>query len=357
MELYIILSFIAIIFVIIVKDNRRENILFSSLLLLFLCFLCTFRDLECGRDTLNYYYIYETDPNNLFREPLYVLSMIASGDFRLFIALFSVSTYFILIYVICKYLKLSCLGVLIFMISANKFFPESFNIIRQTLAGCLIMYSFIVENNRNRNKAILIIAVAFCIHFSSLIAFPFLFLKKNILLKPYTVITILLISMLIGLSGIFNMLFITSLKALSFISGDLYNLIILKALSYGEQVNKTNITYNLSFIVPAILTCILSYPYSHKAKKQNRYFYNVFLLSTLIGNLLIPSFPYGFRFIFSLSFIQIILIPNAYNLCSKQYKKYFWGLFVLLLIIHLHYLYNMPLNTQRGIVPYKSIFF
>lgn len=335
------------------RNKKTLNIVCVIAFSLIMCLMCCFRDLECGTDTLNYYLIYKNDPDNPLREPLYVLSMLLTEDFRSFLIFYAALTYILLGYEIIKEVKLGCFAILIFMVSPNKFFPESFNIIRQSLAGVLILYAFIQWNKQNRLKTFISIVCAIGIHYSSIIAVPFLFIKKMPLRFPIAVGGVLL-SLIIGMCFGGERLLAFFSQSLSMLNLDYMMLLASKIDSYQNNVETSSFTYNLSILIPLCLICIFSYPFNAKAKSEYGYYYKIFFLITILANIIIPTMAYGFRFVFSVEYIQLLVIPKAYQLSSYRIRQAILCICGLMILVYLHYLYNMPTYAIRGIVPYKT---
>lgn len=355
MGLYLILFIINIAVIIAAKRNVAYNKICAFLLLSFMCTLCACRDLYCGRDTLNYYNIYTEDPDNILREPLYVLSMLCIPDFRLFLIFYCIPIYYITYYCLSKEVKLCCIGLLVYMISPSKFFPESFNIIRQSLSGALILWAFTEMRAKRKTRAIILILIACGFHFSSIVAFPFLFLSR-IKLKQVPVLISIMASFLIGLMFSSGSLMKFIGNNIGGLGGDVFQLISLKILSYSDNFGTASFSYNLTLTIPLTLACIFCYPLSKRAKIQYRYYYNIFFVTTLIANVVIPAIAYGFRFVYSLEYIQMLVIPNAYLYGTKRQKICIIIVLILFTLLYFHYLLNLPSNSDRTIVPYKAFF-
>ncbi len=354
MTLYIILLFLSILFAIIAHYSKTKNYILGGTLMGFLCLMCALRDLECGTDTLNYLIIFTEDPNNPLREPLYVLSMLLIRDYRVFLFFYAIITYSLIFFSLTKEVRLICFGIVVFLICPNKLFPETFNIIRQALAGSLILFAFIEVKHGYKWKSIICIFIACGFHFSSIIAFPFLLVRQQCYNLRFS-ITIVFTTFIFGILGGAQIIVEMLIQLLGIGWGDYITLLALKTLSYSEKLQGASFTYNLTLLVPNILCCLITYPYKELSKNKYGYYYNIFILTTVLGNIFIPAMPYGFRFIYSLEFIQLLIVPMAYQYESNRTRLYIIALMILNIGIYIHYLYHLPSVGNRGIVPYKSI--
>lgn len=355
MLLYIFLVTLTIISCLICNGKRKREIIISFFLLFFLAIMCGLRGLNCGTDNINYLHIFKYKDYDTSTEYGFVSSFYLIRNFHLWLFLYAIATYALIFKILKDEVNYMTLGILIFIVSTSKFFPETFNVIRQALAAPLILLGFINWNKDKKLKAVGFILLAMLFHTSSVIAFPFLLLRK-VHFNFWIVVPALIITYVLGARHIINdtlQLFTFGLSAFS--NSESIGEIAQKYSTYGTQDVRTNANAMLMNTLPICLLCALSYPFSRQAKDRYSFYYSIFFITTLIGNLFIPAMEYGFRLVFSLQFIQIIVVPLAYQYSNKIRRQMFWGLFVLLSLIFLYYMKLSMVIGIRPPIPYKMI--
>lgn len=305
----------------------------------------------CGTDTINYYRIYYF--NTLLQderlEPLFLLVRMIMPSFQLFLAFFSIITYGIIGWIISKNVKYKCLGVLIFMISATKFFPESFNIVRQSVATSFILWSFVRFNNKKYWSSVILLVIASLFHYSSGIALLFFSVKKY---NPgfKFVIVVLISTFFIGLFNISA----TALQQIIIKLGEFTSNPLL--LAYSRYGYKSNLlmafTSRLVWLLPLTLLALTTYPSSLIAKKKYGFYYSIFFIATVIGNLIIPALDSGLRLVFSINIIQLLVVPMAYQYYSTVQKSILLGVLIFSSALYVFYLYSLTTSPITSIVPY-----
>jgi hypothetical protein len=122
---------------------------------------------------------------------------------------------------------------------------------------------------------------------------------------------------------------------------------------YGTKENTLNLIGVGMRLLPTSIMCLLCIPSTDKQKSEYGFYYNIFLISTAINNLIIPSMSSSIRFMFSIQLIQILAFPLAYQYVNGNKKILFNGVVVLLLLLFLNYLISLPTVGVRPIVPYE----
>lgn len=352
MILYALLLLLTIIACIFSNGNRSKEVVSSVLILIIMMLMVAFRDKMCGTDTLHYLRAY--NGNNISNErfePLFLMLKDISPSFYFLTGIIAIATYAILIKVIVSEVRLCTFAVLIFLISRSLFFQESFNIIRQSLAASFLLLAFVQQFHGKRIWAVMSIAIATGFHYSSLLGLPCLFLR-NLKISRIICISTIVVSFLLGASG-------TLIQSIS------QNIVELSDLGMGEQIDHYslygNMTDNLSNFrglfsktFPISLFAIVCYPSTEQKWKEYGYYYNIFLFATIIGNIIIPSLQWGFRLVFSLQIIQVLVIPKCFEFSSGKTKKQLLLVVVYSCLLYLYHMYNLPNNGIRPIIPYKS---
>lgn len=352
MIFYLILLLLTALCCVYANGNKRKEIICAGLLLVTLGTLCGLRGLDCGTDNINYLSIFKyKDYDSL--EYAFIGSLHIIPDFQLWLFIYAMATYMILFFQLKKETKYMCLGVLVFMISTSKFFPESFNVIRQSIAASIMLWAFVSWNQSKRIEAFSAILIAVLFHTSSIIALPF-FLVKSIRI-PFAICLIsLVLTLILGMSHILNdTLQLFALGFSEYNSTDSIADVVNKYSSYGNGTSYLNANAMLINTFPITAMALLTYPFSAEAKEKYGFYYNIFWLATLIGNVFIPAMEYGFRIVFSLQIVQVLVLPLAFQYNKKVVRQLLICYLVFLSLVYLYYLHLLPVVGIRPIVPYK----
>lgn len=352
MIFYLILLLFTVLCCVYANGNKRKEIVCAGLLLVTLGTLCGLRGLDCGTDNINYYSIFKyKDYDSL--EYAFIGSLYIISNFQIWLFCYAMATYMILFFQLKKETKYMCLGVLIFMISTSKFFPESFNVIRQSIAASLMLWAFVNWNHCKRLDAFIAIFIAALFHTSSIIALPFFLLKKISI--PFSICLVsLILTLILGMLHIFNdTLQLFALGFTDYNSADSVADVVNKYSSYGNGTSYLNAKAMLTNTFPITAMALLTYPFSKEAKNKYGFYYNIFWIATLIGNVFIPAMVYGFRIVFSLQIVQLLVLPLAYQYGKRHIRQLIICYLILLSIVYLHYLYLLPIVGIRPIIPYK----
>lgn len=352
MILYFLLLLLTALCCVYAGKNKRKEIICAGLLLVFIATLCGLRGIDCGTDNINYFSIFKyKDYNSL--EYAFIGSLYVIPNFQLWLFCYAVATYLILFFQLKKETTYMCLGVLIFMISTSKFFPESFNVIRQSIAAAIMLWAFVSWKHNRRTEAFVAIFIATLFHTSSIIALPFFLVKKAHI--PFAICAIsLILTLILGMRHIFNdALQLFTLSFTDYNSSDSVADVINKYSSYGNGTSYLNANAMLINTFPITLMALLTYPFTTVAKEKYGFYYNIFWIATLIGNVFIPAMQYGFRIVFSLQIVQVLVLPLAYQYNKKVVRQLIVCYLGFLSLVYLHYLYLLPVVGIRPIVPYK----
>ena len=357
MAVYFIIFFLNLIFCVIGYHYKWLDKAGAFIMTMIMFLLCGLRSVECGTDTINYYHIfsYNAQFNEQRLEPLFILLRNSISEFQIFLIIFAFGTYAILYYVVQKEVRYCSIAILIFMISTTKFFPESFNIIRQSLAASIILWGF-TEWNKNRIsnkiKTLILFVIATLFHYSSFVAFLFLIVGNVKFNKTVTYI-IIIVTLILGIFGITRNIV---QNFIVHIGESNINSLVTHYVNYGYRVdNLMHFSSLILWLIPLSYFAITCYPITKMARMKYGYYYNVFFIATIVGNLLIPALDWGLRLIFSVMIIQVIVIPDAIRYAARKQRFLIFSAIMLCSISYLFYIYHLQYNIVTSIVPYESI--
>lgn len=355
MLIYIFLLFLTVLCCIYSGNSKLKNTYCAFILLMIFAFLCGLRGINCGTDNINYLGIFNTQHHQAEYEYGFIWSYKLIKNFNFWLFLYSFFTYTILFFQLKKECRFICLGVLLYLVSTTRFFPESFNIIRQSLAASLLLWSFIAWNKNEKTQAFVALILATLFHTSTLIALPF-YLLKYVKISYSISVMGLCITAILGMSHLINEVLQIFVLGMSVYDGsDATMDMVNKYASYGNDTSYSTAKAMLTNTIPITIMALLTYPKSSIRYEKYGFYYNVFAITTMIGNIFIPSMVYGFRLVFSLQIVQILVFPLAYQYSNKIRRQYLVALIVLISLIFIYYLYLIPNAGVRTIVPYKMI--
>lgn len=322
-----IIGILTTIAIVIVNKNSNPYLhLIYILIALFLAFLNTTKIPES--DQLNYIAIFDIVPDFsindyiLFsgvgvKEPIYALYSwigyyICFGDEKIFFLLTTLIIYLLIfhsIHIVYKSMEIDNIGILAAVITIaffTQFFTLTIHILRQMLAGSIIIFAFAEKTINKKNNWILIIC-AVLIHISS-IFLALLYFIPNIYHRMN--LKRLLYIMILGI------LFFSLIISISDLVG---GLIGINPLSYGlERVSNQNdsdgvsisIYLIMSILFPLLLVCVVL---------LNRNNYN-----------LKPIYPFIYSFIFIALFVLI-----SFNSPLLQYRFFYYSYFYIPILLPL----------------------
>ena len=348
---YVLLAIFALLLFLTVKP-RKQQVVWSVILLVFMMFLVGMRNETVGVDSLQYTYRFSLDYDleGLFYEPLYQLSVIFvssfTNEYGWWFLLMSFITFLPLGIAICGYSKMPLLSVLIYMVSTIHLFPENMNIMRQSVAISCLLLSYLTFINKHRIVALLLFIIAFGFHFSSLIVLPFYFLNKVYIKKPI---------ILFSLASTFIIGFFSSRLLSVDLIGHLFPQlggaaeVGLEKLSnnYGDKT-ALNAFGLIATMLPINLLCVFLIPSKNDEESYN-YLFNFFFVGTIISNIIYCAIPFGFRFSYPFFVVESILFAYKYK-TNKLLRIYL----IFIIILFFEYLIQLSLSDRPNmIIPYK----
>ena len=259
-------------------------------------------------------------------------------------------------YIIFEKSKKPILSIFIFF--SGCYFFHSLNAVRQYIAIVLVLlaYKYILEDSYK--KFIMMLILAFFIHYSSIVCVVALLLKKKLLMKPIFMITLIMLILIFStqFSDILNL----------FISKTYYKVYVNSVYDFSD-LNKS------AFILNTIIYFLMYIVYKYKLKQDKRMIFylniqGVSLLCITMGSIMSLFMRISFYF----SILQIISVPYIiYNnevLNNIEIKirnrniiindKIFRivCLFIILTIYSYNIIHNNVINNVDEVVPYKVIF-
>ena len=277
----------------------------------------------------------------------YLFYYVSAGDFKIYVLFFSFVSYFFLFQsIFLFYKKINQLHNIIFAILLIAFFDIQFflsaHLVRQFLAGNLMMYYLINKIFYKKNNWLLLILIVF-VHSSALFFVPLIFLpflKNKIKSKALIFLSIFLI-VLLAFFSILNSYLLRITKSIMFL-----NYIFTRAggkLTDTDSGQMNSLTLILIFFL--ILTTIyLIYFKKSKFSPHAANFYNIFLglsmliLCTISQPLL--SIRFFFYVYFFIPFIVPLIIPR-FNLLRS--------LIIIALLIRL------GIRLETGVFKYDDV--
>lgn len=320
---------------------RSRSKIIMTISLVILVFICGYRSIEVGTDTLNYYLNflrYEAGAPLRGTEPLWYLVnktvIYFGGDFDALKISASFLTIAPFYYGIQKKSHFPLFSIFIFLTFYYYFY--GFNIIRQCIAcsWCFLGVVHYDENKKFNLKAYIYILIAFGFHFTSVLVLGLLFGYKMLKGGKVNLFFIQVLTMLIGLA--FNGLFI--IIARRFME-DYSSLSATEGSVITSLINV--IILNIAFIVV-----------SNFIKEKDKWFY-FFFFFIVLTNLMIRV-PFGNRFIMYAGITLTVFLPNLLDNIKLE-KKYHLIIFGLILI----YCYSRFIRIVGSgeILPYVNTFF
>lgn len=329
----------------------------TAIVLVFMLLLVGLRDDSVGRDTCTYLAVIncleDGDRFGYIWGLLLQLSRILSTSPYLFLFLMSFITYVPLWFIINKASVMPAVSVLVYMVSVNRLFLETFNICRQMCAIVWVLYAAYFFANDKKYRCIFCMCIAFMLHKITLIAFPFIFLSR-IKIKMQFVYLFLILTIILGLLGFSKI----STDLLSFLntynSGSSNSFAVYGSYVHRNMVTNWSTSEILAHSIPCSLICFLAL--KKNFSNQELVYYNLLFFGTILCNLF-SSNMFCDRATNMLTIFQIIVVPMAIASEDCNKKK---GTIYLVILMVLFYVRNIAdMNSHPfmdNVLPYKFFF-
>jgi len=352
MIIYFVLTFFTVILTIITQKKYQN---FSCLIILLMMFLvCGLRGLYVGIDTKDYIDSFRYGVENYFLDSneklfniTYSIVHIFSSSWNIWLLFVSTLIFIPLFSILTNESPNPVFSSLIFMVSLSHFFPESMNIIRQSIATTFMLGSYYFWNKDKKLLSLTTLLVAILFHTSSIIALPFLFLKNVRFKNSFIIISILIVTLL-GLMGFYG--FINNyILSLSEFGDNIYAATMLKYSKYGMG-NGSNLNGYILTIIPFSILCLITMPISEEDNKY-RFYFNIMFVATILYNI-ISSIDYAFRIVYGLMIIQVLVLPFAFKFGNPFRRKLIILYTFIMIILYFWYLNIMKKIPVGSIVPF-----
>lgn len=353
MIIYFLMAFIAAILTIVVE--KKYQVIFSFAIISMMFFFCGLRGINVGIDTKEYVDSFQTGVDSYFTDSneklfpfTYTLVHFFSNSWTIWLLFVSSLIYAPLFIILKKDSPNPLFSSLIFMVSMSHFFPETMNIIRQSIATVFILGAYVYWNKEKKILSLTLLIISVLFHTTSIIALPFLFLKK-LRLNINLVLASLFIVMLLGLTGSYG--FINDyILSLSGVDDNIYADTIVRYANYGVGTG-SNLNGFIYSVVPFLFLCFITMPLSEEDDKY-RFYFNILFIGTILYSL-ISTIDYAFRIVYGLMIVQILVIPYAYKFGKPNRRKLIIIYTFIMVMIHLSYIYSMNKKFMGSIVPYQ----
>jgi len=345
MIIYYVLLLLVISCCLISSGNQQRELFFGVLAWGAMLILSGLRSVDFNGDTAIYIQTFNRSyiVNDIVEshEVLFYSSMFLFRNPNLWLLFISVLIYTPLIFITKSETKLCCLAALIYMISASKFFTESFNIIRQSIAASIILWSFVENYKGHSGKTLILWLISILFHLSSLIIGPFYFIKR-INVRRLVIYLLVTSTFLIGILGNYSQEIISMIFDIigdNNSQGGLLGDIFMKYSAYSRDGVSFNQNFIMATCFPIVLMVLFTYPQSRIQRSKYGYYYYILAFSSCLANIITPATQFGFRVTFSPLIVQILVYPLAFQYASKKRKI---GLILLLFLFIIIYLHTLP---------------
>ena len=321
----------------------KRSIALYLLWLIILVFLAGGRDITVGIDTRHYKEMFEIAGGGTFEawvEPLwslfgYLYYNFVSSDFNAFLFAVSLIALSILFYVSYKESPNPVFSIFIYY--SLHWYTASYNIMRQHFAAPIVLLSWYYLHQDKKYKSLIILAIAYGFHDSSIFALiVFLWIKCKLTLRR--IFILLLVSFVIG----------------SIINENLMFEILPSFLMYflnKDHIFRDNLPLILTLVfcqnlmVACVLKCI-------PKSMLNNFWFKIFILSCAVFNATY-MIAYAARIYTVFAMCQVIAFPLIISSATK-YKRFFVT-FLLLGYLSAQF-FRILLNDQNGLIPYVNVF-
>ncbi|MCM1139765.1 MAG: EpsG family protein [Muribaculum sp.] len=309
--------------------------------------MCALRSEDIGSDTYSYLTKYKSvELNDYSREFIFY----SIAKFCNFLGLSSqiiqiVMTSFIyipLIILVVKYIQNTCLAILVFIISTNGYFFETFNIVRQSAATVYLLWGYVELTKKNYFATLLAFLFAIGFHTTSIIYIVLILFAYKIQFSTKFVICTIIGSLIFAF-------YISNIDLISNLITSFSELQMAGTEKYGRFVEyKMDLIKNTNglivMLIPFSVLSIYAYNYF-----RNNLLMKGFYLGTIFLNL-IAIMPTSYRMAYGLISIEVLLIPMIYS--SKIKNK--WIPTTILLSLIVLWIWKLPdVLVSSSLIPYK----
>lgn len=330
--------------------NRKLQIqILLSLIFLQWFFLATFKNINVGWDTPTYEeyfynmsnsgWLYNISVNRL--EPFYILLNIIisffTKSYTLFLGIIAIIIYGLILIRIPLYSKIPWLTCFLFV--AFGFFNFSINILRQSIAISILIFSYKFIVNRSFWKFILIVNIAILFHYTAIVFIPTYFLYK----LPVNVKTFLIL--LIG-SFIISNILLPKIMTIIISSNEYYQQHLAGNNSKGYGM--------LGMLLASSVGALILIP----KKKIDKYSHLWMIMLFLATSVQLFSLKISIlvRVVYYWQISMFFIFPAIINTIFNTHIKQVVTIFIILISMLYYALYAINTGDINGTVPYSFSF-
>lgn len=287
------------------------------------------------------YFKFISKGKRYFAEPLFNFLNIAvdklTGDYKLLFFISSFIFFYLIFITLRKTSKNITISVLLLFLCQVYFY--SMNMVRQSIAISIVLFAYLVINNGEKIKKIIIIIFASLFHSSAIFLLPFLYLSKKQYTNKQKIITVCVC-------------FIINAFFSNFVLG-----VISKYTNYAWYLNSeyAGMDVSLTLLITNFMIFLIGVKYSSYEKDNltfkicnNMNFFG-FCLS------IFTSIPLISRIVRYFTIFQIILIPYFFSFEKNSTRR-----IILKTIIYIVLLFGVInqiyIKGGEEVLPYMSIF-
>ena len=351
MWLYLIIIFIPIIYFFTTINKKTNTQVFLFIYIFFLSFFVGMSDMFCGYDRYIYGYLFDSIADittinedylsqgcfNYFAGEygftlLNILISFISENRYIFILIVTIIIYWLLYHSIKKYTCNYPLALVLFM---GLWFYFTFTYLRQVLGATIVWLSIDYIIKRDFKRFFIVWLVAYSMHNSAIIFFPFYFVAAKKYQNNHIYLAIVL-ALLLGITPIPNLLF------------NAY-----QSISVFERANDYNALggFRIAYILESACFLTIIIPiYKNIYTQKEIVIFNMSLVFCLLLLLFVKS-ENGGRLSW---YFMLGIISTITTICTKFYKKPVLVFFIIAICLfqytRVYYAWQQYLNLY----PYKS---
>lgn len=345
-----LLLFLVLLFLSLVRGWKERKVV-AMLVFAIMMFLCGWRGVSVGVDTISYWQGYKSGSERM--EPLFQLIMyichwlgLSPKGYTMTVALI---TYLPLgLFIRKKSLDIS-FSVLVFFCFSVYFFHETFNTIRVCAAVMYALWSYYYLEKKKFLVSFFFLIVAFLLHYSTVVIIPFViaayFIKH---IGYYTMIAIVFISVVFGL--LFEVGYGNAANEIVAMGVFQYGGTSEWFQHYLENIDETSFSLfgSLTTMLPFSFFAIAMYD---KINARSIYF-KLFIFAVLLQNVFV-SLVFTYRIAMFFTTLLVVVLPNSFVRAKGVRKLCLLGLSAFMVMWYV-YLLLVKTDPDRlaGTIPY-----
>ena len=309
-------------------------------------FVCAMRGSSVGADTSHYLESYGNSLSHESYEAEYLFYVVIKTVYEytdtpeMTQVILSILTFIPYIIIFTKYSKIPTLSLLLFIVTANVYYLEAFNIVRQAAATPYLLLAFINLNNKNKKWFLIWSAVAIGFHTTSI-----LFVSLA-LIAYYCRFSKKMVSIMI-LSSLFFAFCISSVDLIATLVEKISDYSLFEGYSaymaYRLDLARTMNGLITQLLPPSIL-CVYAFNVIGDTPLLR-----MFLIGVIVLNI-VSIMPTSYRMAYGLNALELLIYPMV----LYEYHKNNWLIWCIIVSLCALWLYNLPAYGISGLFPYES---